>query len=101
MNKGTTPIHIFGVPAEIASSAKEVKITYSQRDNEILVKRTEDCTIGEDTITTRLTQEDTFLFDHNEIVSIQIRVLTSSGDALASDLISVSVKKCLDEEVLV
>lgn len=99
--RGTTPTHIFEIPGEVASSVKEIKITYSQRDREILVKRTEDCTIGENTITTKLTQEDTFKFECNAMVAIQIRVLTTSDDALISEPITITVGKCLDEEILV
>lgn len=100
MVKGTTPTHTFNVPLDY-SSIKTVKIIYSQRDKEVLVKRTEDCTIESGKISTKLTQDDTFKFECNTIVTIQIRVLTTDGDALASDLIMVNVGKCLDDEVLV
>lgn len=45
MFKGTTPTHAFQVPID-SSMIKEVKITYSQRDEEVLVKRTKDCIIA-------------------------------------------------------
>lgn len=99
MFKGSTPTHIFNVPID-TSIIKEVKITYSQRDKEILVKRMEDCTISEGAITTRLSQEDTFLFESNLIVTIQLRVLTLGGDALIAEPIMMAVGKCLDNEVL-
>lgn len=99
MFKGTTPTHIFNVSID-TSLIKEVKITYSQRDKEILVKRTEDCTIGDGAISTRLSQEDTFLFEGNMLVTIQLRVLTTSGDALITEPIMMGVGKCLDDEVL-
>ena len=99
MVKGTTPIHTFRVSVD-TSDIKTVKITYVQKDKEVLVKRTEDCTIEDGKIVTRLTQEDTFKFEHNTIVTIQIRVVTTGGDAWTSDLIMVSVGKCLDNEVL-
>ena len=100
MFKGTTPTHIFEVAID-TSSIKEVKITYSQRDQEVLVKRTEDCTIDSETISTRLSQEDTFLFEDNTLVTIQLRVLTTGGDALIAEPIIISVGKCLDDEVLI
>ena len=100
MFKGTTPTHIFNVSID-TSLIKEVKITYSQRDKEILVKRTKDCAIESGTITTRLSQEDTFLFEGNMLVTIQLRVLTLGGDALVSELIMTGVGKCIDDEVLV
>lgn len=100
MYRGTTPTHIFNVDID-TSLVKEVKITYSQRDKEILVKRTADCTIEEGKIITKLSQEDTFLFEYNTIVTIQVRVLTLGGEVLSSELIMASVGKCLDDEVLV
>lgn len=100
MFKGTTPTHIFEIPMD-TSLIKEVKITYSQNDEEILVKRTDDCAIEDGIISTRLSQEDTFLFAGNTFVTIQIRILTTGNDALACEPLMVSVGKCLDDEVLV
>lgn len=99
MFKGTTPTHMFNIPID-TSIIKEIKITYSQRDKEVLVKRTEDCTISEGLITTKLSQEDTFLFEGNMIVTIQMRILTMGGDALIAEPIMMAVGKCLDDEVL-
>jgi hypothetical protein len=91
---------MFNVPID-TSLIKEIKITYSQRDKEVLVKRTGDCTISEGLITTKLSQEDTFSFEGNMIVTIQMRILTLGGDALIAEPIMMAVGKCLDDEVLV
>ena len=99
MFKGTTPTHTFNVNID-TSLIQTVKITYTQKDKEVLVKRTEDCTIGDGVITTRLTQEDTFLFEEAVLVTVQLRILTLAGDALASAPMMMSVGKCLDNEVL-
>lgn len=100
MERGTTPTHTFKIPTDISSIIKEVKITYSQNDKEILVKRTKDCTISGVKIITKLSQEDTFLFDCTMYVYIQLRILTVSGDCVKSKLMRETVGKCLDEEVL-
>lgn len=99
MRRGTTPTHVFEVQFD-TSLIKTLKITYLQRDQEILVKRTEDCNIEPGMISTRLSQEDTFLFEENALVTIQLRILTIGGDALAAEPIVLSVNRCLDEEVL-
>lgn len=99
MFKGTTPTHTFNVDID-TSLIQTVKITYTQKDKEILAKRTEDCEIGEGVITTRLSQEDTFLFKEDVWVTVQLRILTKAGDALASAPVLMSVGRCLDEEVL-
>lgn len=99
MIRGTTPKHIFKIPID-HTLIKEVKIVYSQEEAEKLVKRTEDCVISEGEISTRLTQEDTFLFEEGVFVRIQMRVLTNTGDVLATKPITVAVGCCLDDEVL-
>ena len=100
MIKGTTPTHTFEVDID-TDSIKEVKVTYSQQDKVIVEKRTEECDITQGKIQTKLTQEETFKFDHLVLVYAQLRILTINGDVLATDLIMLPVSKCLDEEVLI
>ena len=101
IERGTTPLHVYeDIPPEVFSVIKEVKITYSQCGNEVLVKRTNDCTMKDGKITTRLTQEDTFLLDCKKMVDIQLRILTESGECLKSEIMTETVGKCLDDEVL-
>lgn len=100
MFRGTTPTHTFEVDID-TNLIKTVKITYYQNDVEILVKRTEDCTVGAGIIQTKLSQEDTFLFNGNMPVMIYVRVLTINGDALITEPVVAAVRQCLDDEVLV
>ena len=99
MIRGTTPTHVFKVPFD-ASVMSEVQITYAQNDRVLFKKKTSDCTIVDGSVTTRLTQEETLLFDHRKNVEIQIRILTPTGDALATKIFTERVDKCLDDEVL-
>lgn len=99
MIRGTTPTHTFTIPFDV-SSIKEVKIIYSQSDEQIICKRAEDCELSGTTIKTTLSQEDTFKFDCKKMVQIQVRVLTKAGQALSSLIQNVTVEKCLDDEVL-
>lgn len=100
MIRGTTPTHTFELPFDTAL-LKEVKVIYSQDDKQIFCKRAKDCELDGCFVRLRLTQEETFMLDCKKQVQIQIRVLTLNDDALATDVITVSVKKCLDDEVLV
>lgn len=100
MIKGTTPTHKFTIPDEAVGNIKEIKITYEQDGVDIVTKRTEDCTVNGNSVSVRLTQTDTFKFDHNAVVNIQIRILTQNGDALASYPLQVNAVECLDDEVL-
>lgn len=100
MIRGTTPTHTFTLPCD-ASMIKEVMIIYAQSDVEKFHKDAEDCKMDGNTVSVTLSQEDTFLLDHKSMVQIQLRVLTKHGDALASDIKIIPVKKCLNDEVLV
>lgn len=100
MKLGTTPKHTIVLPFEI-SLVKELKITYTQNKRVILEKYLHDCEIENDnTVSFRLLQEETFLFDEGANVEVQVRVLTTSNDALASDIQLISASRCLDREVL-
>ena len=99
MRKGTTPTFTFTIPfgAELIKTAKVI----FEGDNGVkLEKRTEDCGLSENEVSVRLTQEDTFLFDCNEYIKVQLRIITTAGDALATDPARVFVAECLDDEVL-
>ena len=100
MIQGTTPKHTFNIPFD-TSMIDKVRILYAQNDNLVVVKTKEDCEITDKAIITTLTQEDTFKFDKNTDVEIQIRILTKGGDAPASIPIKVGVTKCLETEVIV
>lgn len=100
MYRGTTPTHQYRINID-PSVIKTIKITYVQNDAEILVKRTEDCTIVGNTVMVKLTQEETLMFNSDYFVKIQMRILTTDGSALASAPIITTVGICLDEEVLV
>lgn len=99
MIRGTTPTHTFTIPFD-TSLIKEVRVVYAQADEPIICKETADCSLKGQEISTTLTQEETFKFDCKKAVQIQIRVLTTAGEVLATRVQSVSVDKCLDNEVM-
>ena len=97
---GTTPTHTFTLPFPV-DEIKSVRIIYSQGDKPLFVKETDDCTLENNTITVKLTQEDTLKFDHKKSVFVQVRVLTHNDDSLISGIKSISVGRCLEKEVIV
>lgn len=99
MRKGTTPTHEFVLPfsTDVISA---VEITYAQSNTVILIKTKEDCVLKDNTVSVTLSQEDTFRFGNNMIVDVQVRVLTTGGDVLASGVYSVACERCLSNEVL-
>lgn len=98
MIRGTTPTHIFSMPFGV-DEVEKLRILYVQ-DGVKIVKTTDDCTLEGSTVTVRLTQEDTLSLSSDAVVKIQLRVLTTAGEALVSDVIRVKPGVCLDDEVM-
>lgn len=99
MIRGTTPTHTFRVNID-TEKVKEARVIYSQNDREIFCKKTSECGVKDGEISVTLTQAETFKLSCHSNVQIQLRVLMQDGTALASDVMTVSVKKCLSDEVL-
>ena len=98
MIRGTTPTHTFNLKFD-TSLIDKVKITYAQNDHIIFEKLATDCVLDGFTIKTVLTQEETLKLDHNSPVQIQLRILTTGGNALASVVQKVGVSQLLDDGV--
>ena len=100
MKIGTTPTHNFTLPfsTELVGA---IEITYSQCGKVILQKNENECTLDGRVISVTLSQADTFEFASGANVEIQLRVKDKSGNVHASDIMCVSCKKFLSDEVLV
>lgn len=104
MTRGTTPQHTFELP--FSAESLEFTVTYAQVNpvtqiKTIVVKKTQnECEIADNLIKVRLSQEDTLEFEDKYAVQIQIKVKKQDGDVIASNIITTTVQKVLDEEVL-
>jgi hypothetical protein len=67
-----------------------VKITKTEKDAELSGNQ----------IIVKLTQDDTFRLNEKLKTDIQVKVLTSDCNSFVSDIITVSVERCLCKEVL-
>lgn len=102
MIQGTTPTLLFNLPfsASLIKSA-EITIEYVDDLKKVLIKKELcDCELGETTIGTRLTQEETLQLPAPAMVLVQLRVLTTEDVALATTPYTVSVKRLLAEDVI-
>lgn len=99
MRRGTTPTHTFTIPKYI-QGVKRFRVCYAQNGRIVLKKTGDGPLVSDNKITVDLTQEDTFMFEPDAIVRIQIRILTEDDKSIVSDIIKVSVRDCLDNEVL-
>lgn len=112
MYRATTPKHTFVFEINPDDAFDTILITYAQMDRIILEKHKDDLVFGETsgadgkilyTASVRLTQLETRSFSvrYNGSVDIQVRALTPSGEALASDVITLKVQDVLNDEVLI
>lgn len=99
MIPGTTPTHIFTLPFDVAAVAA-LRITYEQKEKIVLQKELKDCVSDGNTVTLKLTQAESLLFDSNVAVRIQVKVRTAAGDVLVSDVEKVPAGILLDREVI-
>ena len=98
-SRGTTPTHIFTLPFEKELLA-DLRINYLQDNKKVLTKGKNDVTISGNDVTLMLTQEETFLFKEGKNVEVQLKIKTTDGQVLNSDIIEMRIDKSLDNEVI-
>ena len=99
MERGTTPLHTFNLPID-TNVIDRVRIVYAQNGTVVLKKENADCTLEGNLIKVKLTQEDTLNFNGAQPVEIQLRTVLTDGEAYKSQIVRVTVGRCLDNEVL-
>lgn len=99
MIRGTTPTLEFMLPFD-TSVVSDVFITFAQGRKEILNKTLADCACEGEKLTLRLSQEETLKLSSFYTTEIQIRVKTKTGEALASDIMSVHFERILKDGVI-
>ena len=98
MIRGTTPTIEFNLPFD-ASLFSVFYVTFNQSEKTVVEKSHKDCKVAGNKITVTLTQEDTLKLE-NDYVEIQIRRKTSSGDVLASNIMTDHADKILKDGVI-
>ena len=104
MTRGTTPTHTFTLPDNLKTATiSALYITYAQRGETVLEKTLGDVTNNNGVLTCTLTQADTLKFDvldqrcGCDKVDVQVRLKTSDGVAMASDIMSVPIMDILKD----
>lgn len=96
MIRGTTPRLDFVLPLE-TDIISDAYVTISQRHKTVVEKTLDKCNCDGNVLSTVLTQTETLALDVNTLAEIQIRIKTSAGEALASDIFTVEVKRILKD----
>lgn len=103
MYRVTTPTHTYTLPISTDECA-EIQITYKQ-DKTSVVKHYQDGTLPDgmslegNTVIVVLSQEETAKFAKGK-VEAQVRVLTTGGEAMASQTFKLKINDVLNDEVL-
>lgn len=100
MRRATTPTHEFTLELD-PTLISQIRITYAQSGEIIVTKNTEDITLDGNVAKVRLAQEETIKFDAGKTVEIQVRILTTGNDALASEVMKIPCLRILDDGVMI
>lgn len=98
MKRGTTPTIMVTVTGCDMGMFEKVYFTLLQNGNTI-IKKTEDLILDGNSVTMRLTQEETLSLQTGD-VQIQMRAVTAEGTAVASGIQSIPVERILQEGVI-
>lgn len=98
MIRGTTPTIEFNLPFD-ASVFSVFYITFAQDGKNVVEKNNTECKISGNKISVTLTQADTLKFK-SDYIEVQIRGKTSSGEALASNIMTDHAEKVLKDGVI-
>lgn len=100
MIRGSTPTHNFSLPID-ANLIEDLEIVYQQGGVDIIRRTKKDCSIEGNVAKVKLSQQETLsLHNSSRSVKLQMRVKTTGGDVLVSDVLSVSADECLFNEVI-
>lgn len=99
MLNGGTPTHEFELPIE-TSMISDVLITYAQSGIIILEKCMKDCVANGNTLSLKLKQEETLLFDRLTTIEIQLKIKTLGEEVIPSEIIYDTPQRCLSKVIL-
>ena len=99
MRRGTTPTHTIGTSISLVG-AEVIYVTYKQAGQTVVEKTIDDIEVSENEIAVTLTQEETLAFDSRIMASVQIRARFATGQAIASNIMTVGVDRILKGGVI-
>lgn len=97
MRRGSTPTHTFTLTLD-ADWIDKVRVLYSQNNELVFRKEGDKVTVDGQKVIVELTQEDTLRFSEG-IVEVQLRVNTTGGKSIPSQIYSIPVSRLLEDEV--
>ena len=97
--RGTTPTLEFTLPFPV-EEIDEAYVTIAQRGAVVIDKPLTDCECGGNSLTVRLTQEETLKLKCDCTSEIQIRAKTVEGEVIASNIIHAQTGRILKDGII-
>lgn len=103
MKRGTTPTITINIPYDAVDVAA-CWVTFTQGGTEVMTKtlESEGVTLTDGAITIELTQTETLAFEASGLqqVKMQVRIKTTDGKAVASDITTFLAERILKEGII-
>ena len=99
MRRGTSPTLQLSRSGLDDIKVDKLYLTLKQ-DSTVIEKTEEDVTINENVLSAELTQEDTLAFAANKNVLLQVRILSESDTAYATNILSIPAGAILKDGVI-
>lgn len=99
IDRGTTPVHTFLVDLDL-TSAEVIYVTYKQGRNILIEKEKDDLDVTAESLSFKLTQEDTLALKTAEVCEMQIRARFPDGTAVDSNIMKAHVGRILKDGVI-
>ena len=96
---GSTPTQVFELPFSTDELA-DVLVTYGLEKATLLEKEMRNCILDGNYIIVELSQEDTLKFPTNEVVEVQLKILTRSNKVFVSPSYRLGIEKALNRRVM-
>lgn len=100
MRRGSTPTLKFELPLEIDNNVTKLRLTFEQNDKTVVEKTEKEIMINEQFFSVQLTQEETLSFDSSCPIRMQVKIRTTDGNVVPSDVVLIECKDVLNEEIL-
>lgn len=99
MIRGTTHLLSFSLPFDV-DLLSEARITILQDGLIKIDKKMSECSQEGKKLSVKLTQEETLALQEDQLVEIQLKVKTTDGNVMASQIIRKHPERILNEDVI-
>lgn len=100
LRQGTTPNFIFTIPTSINLITAKARLVFYQKGRQLIIKENSDLTIIDDTISYKMTQEETYFFIPKVDVTFMFRFVTTDNNVYSSNEFTIQFLDNKDTKVI-